>query len=253
MQAKALALLIDSDNCPASSLKAILEELSKYGDVTIRRAYGDWKNQSLNGWAAILHDHAIQPVQQFAYTKGKNATDSAMIIDAMDLLYTQKLVGVAIASSDSDFTPLAMRIRTNGIQVFGFGEKKTPQPFINACSKFLFLESLAEEQGEASDSAPLQKKTTKELRGDTKLTNCLRNAVSATSDEEGWSPLSAVGSHIVKNDPAFDPRNYGYRKLSELVITTELFELRKTDMHYFLKAKKSKPSSASIDKGKPLP
>lgn len=246
MQAKAIALLIDSDNCPAGSLKSILDELSKYGDITIRRAYGDWKNQSLNGWASILHDHAIQPVQQFAYTRGKNATDSAMIIDAMDLLYTQKLVGVAIASSDSDFTPLAMRIRTNGIQVFGFGEKKTPQPFINACSKFLFLESLADEQTETSDVAPLRKRTTNELRGDTKLTNCLRNAVTATSDEEGWSPLSAVGSHIVKNDPAFDPRNYGYRKLSELVIASELFQMQKTDTHYLLKTKKGKaPSSAA--------
>lgn len=251
MQAKAIALLIDSDNCPAGSLKSILDELSKYGDITIRRAYGDWKNQSLNGWAGILHDHAIQPVQQFAYTKGKNATDSAMIIDAMDLLYTQKLVGVAIASSDSDFTPLAMRIRTNGIQVFGFGEKKTPQPFINACSKFLFLESLADEQTETSDAAPLRKRTTKELRGDTKLTNCLRNAVTATSDEEGWSPLSAIGSHIVKNDPAFDPRNYGYRKLSELVIATELFEMRKVDMHYFLKVKKGKAPLSPASKENP--
>ena len=144
MEHNGIALLIDADNCPARKITAILDELSKYGVINIRRAYGDWKNQTLNGWAEILHDHAIQPIQQFAYTKGKNATDSAIIIDAMDLLHGQKLAAFGIASSDSDFTPLAMRLRANGHKVFGFGEKKTPQPFVNACTKFLFLESLGE-------------------------------------------------------------------------------------------------------------
>ncbi len=142
MEHNGIALLIDADNSPAVKINDILDELSKYGVINIRRAYGDWKNPALIGWVEILHDYAIQPVQQFAYTKRKNATDSAIIIDAMDLLYTQKLSAFGIASSDSDFTPLAMRLRANGLKVFGFGEEKTPPPFVNACTKFLFLEHL---------------------------------------------------------------------------------------------------------------
>ncbi len=234
MEHNGIALLIDADNCPARKITAILDELSKYGVINIRRAYGDWKNQTLNGWAEILHDHAIQPIQQFAYTKGKNATDSAIIIDAMDLLHGQKLAAFGIASSDSDFTPLAMRLRANGHKVFGFGEKKTPQPFVNACTKFLFLESLGEPALNDSPNIAVQmppsRKTTNELRSDTRLVNHLRNAVAAVSDESGWAALGAVGSHINKNWSAFDQRNYGYAKLSDLVIASELFELRK-DSH----------------------
>lgn len=237
MENNNIALLIDADNCPAAQITAILDELSKYGVVNIRRAYGDWKSQTLNGWAEILHDHAIQPIQQFAYTKGKNATDSAIIIDAMDLLHGQRLSAFGIASSDSDFTPLAMRLRANGHKVFGFGEKKTPAPFVNACTKFLFLESLGRplttDASPASIPAMPQRKTIKELRCDTRLVNALRDAVAAVSDEEGWAPLQKVDSHIPKNWSAFDQRNYGYAKLGDLVIASELFELRR-DSHNHL-------------------
>ncbi len=236
MEQNGIALLIDADNCPASKIIEILDELSKFGVINVRRAYGNWKSPALNGWAEVLHDHAIQPIQQFAYTKGKNATDSAIIIDAMDLLYTQKLAAFGIASSDSDFTPLAMRLRANGLKVFGFGEEKTPQPFVNACTKFLFLENLslpapAPSNTAQSTSPPsLAKMSTSGLRSDTRLVTHLRNAVAAVSDEEGWATLAGVGSHVNKNWSAFDPRNFGYAKLSDLVIASELFELRR-DSH----------------------
>lgn len=240
-----IVLLIDADNCPAKKINVILDELSRYGVVNIRRAYGDWKSPILNGWAEILHDHAIQPVQQFAYTKGKNATDSAIIIDAMDLLHGQKLTAFGIASSDSDFTPLAMRLRAAGLKVFGFGENKTPRPFVNACTKFLFLESLGDAPEPSSTIAlttPPAQKSTNEIRGDTRLVTHLRNAVAAISDESGWASLGGVGSHINKNWPAFDQRNYGYAKLSDLVIASELFELRR-DSHNHLFLRSSKKTS----------
>lgn len=235
MEHNGIALLIDADNCPASKITDILDELSKYGVINIRRAYGDWKSQNLNGWAEILHDHAIQPIQQFAYTKGKNATDSAIIIDAMDLLHGQKLSAFGIASSDSDFTPLAMRLRAAGHKVFGFGEKKTPPPFVNACTKFLFLESLGQPtttETPVTAPTPTQRKSTNELRCDTRLVNALRNAVTAISDEEGWAALASVGHHINKGWPAFDQRNYGYSKLGDLVIASELFELRRDNHNH---------------------
>ena len=235
MEHNGIALLIDADNCPASKITGILDELSKYGVINVRRAYGDWKSPGLNGWAEILHDYAIQPMQQFAYTKRKNATDSAIIIDVMDLLYTQKLSAFGIASSDSDFTPLAMRLRAHGLKVFGFGEEKTPPAFVNACTKFLFLENLGLAAPTPNSAAQTvlvasAKKTTNELRSDTRLVTHLRNAVAAVSDEEGWAALGGVGSHINKNWSAFDPRNFGYTKLSDLVIASELFELRR-DSH----------------------
>lgn len=235
MEHNGIALLIDADNCPASKITAILDELSKYGVINVRRAYGDWKSPGLNGWAEILHDYAIQPMQQFAYTKRKNATDSAIIIDVMDLLYTQKLSAFGIASSDSDFTPLAMRLRAHGLKVFGFGEEKTPPAFVNACTKFLFLENLGLAAPTPNNTVQTllvasAKKTTNELRSDTRLVTHLRNAVAAVSDEEGWAALGGVGSHINKNWSAFDPRNFGYTKLSDLVIASELFELRR-DSH----------------------
>ncbi|HQU81200.1 MAG TPA: NYN domain-containing protein [Azonexus sp.] len=247
MENNGIALLIDADNCPASRITDILDELSKYGVINIRRAYGDWKNPALNGWAEILHEYAIQPMQQFAYTKRKNATDSALIIDAMDLLYTQRLSAFGIASSDSDFTPLAMRLRANGLKVFGFGEEKTPQPFVNACTKFLFLENFGlpapapSSVAQANLTAPA-KKTTNELRSDTRLVTNLRNAVAAVSDEEGWAALGGVGSHMNKNWSAFDPRNFGYAKLSDLVIASELFELRR-DNHNHMQLRSTRKNS----------
>ncbi len=189
-----IALLIDADNAPASKIDAILSEIAKYGVANIRKAYGNWKNPSLKRWEDCLHEYAIQPVQQFDYTKGKNATDAALIIDAMDLLYTQKLDGFAIVSSDCDFTPLVMRILTNGLKVYGFGEKKTPLPFVYACSTFLYLETI--DQAIDSETAKVNasvKKTGQELKQDTKLMNLLRGAVSSTQDDEGWSSLAKVG------------------------------------------------------------
>ncbi|MCA1926684.1 MAG: NYN domain-containing protein [Thiobacillus sp.] len=235
-----IALLIDADNSPADMIDEVLDELAKEGVINIRRAYGDWKSPHLNAWAALLHDFAIQPMQQFAYTRGKNATDAAMIIDAMDLLYTKQLDGFGIMSSDSDFTPLVMRLRANGLKVFGFGEQKTPKPFVNACSKFLYLENLRRPEETAApvttqpapaaaagngESKPPTRADAKTLRGDTRLINLLRKAVEAAADEEGWAGLGAVGQHISKQ-ASFDSRNYGYAKLSGLFQAIGLFELR---------------------------
>lgn len=237
-----IALLIDADNSPADMIDDVLDELAKEGVINIRRAYGDWKSPHLNSWAALLHDFAIQPIQQFAYTKGKNATDAAMIIDAMDLLYTKQLDGFGIVSSDSDFTPLVMRLRANGLKVFGFGEQKTPKPFVNACSKFLYLENLRRPEEAAAPAAaepepapaaangngagkPPARADAKVLRSDTRLVNLLRKAVEAAADEEGWAGMGAVGQHISKQ-ASFDSRNYGYAKLSGLFQAIGLFELR---------------------------
>ena len=234
-----IALLIDADNCPASKIEVILDELAKYGVTNIRRAYGNWKSHGLKSWEEVLHDYAIQPVQQFAYTKGKNATDAAMIIDAMDLLYTQQLDAFCLASSDSDFTPLVMRIRTNGLKVYGFGEQKTPLPFVNACSKFLYLENLGAREPTIDETGTIEEapRPGKELRGDAKLVNLLRNAVDACDDVDGWAPLSSVGSHI-GNQASFDQRNFGYRKLGDLIEATELFETERRGNHMYLRDKR---------------
>ncbi len=255
-----IALLIDADNSPASKIEEILDELAKYGVINIRRAFGNWKSPHLKGWEAVLHDYAIQPMQQFAYTKGKGATDAAMIIDAMDLLYTKDLDGFCIVSSDSDFTPLVMRIRANGLKVFGFGEKKTPEPFVNACSKFLYLENLGEPapastpaaiKAKTAEAAPVQeppatpapaakpvvgKVGSKELKANTRLVNLLRKSVEAAADDEGWAGLGAVGQHISKQ-ASFDSRNYGYAKLKDLFQAIGLFEIRSNEKGIYLRDK----------------
>lgn len=249
-----IALLIDADNSPASKIEEILDELANYGVINIRRAYGNWKSPHLKGWEAVLHDYAIQPMQQFAYTKGKGATDAAMIIDAMDLLYTKNLDGFCLVSSDSDFTPLVMRIRANGLKVFGFGEKKTPEPFVNACSKFLYLENLgnlepappAEEAHEPAAGAQAQpaRLGAKELRADARLVNKLRSAVKAAAEDDGWANLSLVGQHISKKD-SFDSRNYGYAKLKDLFRAIGLFEMRTEDKNLYVRDKrKASPPQA---------
>jgi uncharacterized LabA/DUF88 family protein len=233
-----IALLIDADNAPASKIAAIVSEIAKYGIANIRRAYGNWKSPALRSWEECLQEYAICPVQQFDLTKGKNATDAAMIIDAMDLLYTQKLDAFAIVSSDSDFTPLVMRILTSGLKVYGFGEKKTPLPFVYACSTFLYLETIDQAMGSAETSAPSAsiKKTGKELKQDTKLINLLRSAVSSASDDDGWSNLSPVGAHIA-NQTSFDPRNYGYAKLSGLFEAIDLFETQRRNKAVYVRSK----------------
>ncbi len=217
-----LAVLIDADNTQASIVDGLLAEIAKYGTASVRRIYGDWTSQALRGWKEVLLEHSIQPIQQFGYTRGKNATDSAMIIDAMDLLYTGKFDGFCIVSSDSDFTKLASRIRESGLLVYGFGEKKTPSPFVSACDKFIYTEVLREK---TSESDVIKKKTTAELKKDTRLVRLLRNAVESASDEAGWAHLATVGGTIAKQSPEFDPRNYGYGKLYELVKATKLFDL----------------------------
>ena len=217
-----LAVLIDADNAQPSIINALLAEIANYGVASVKRIYGDWTAPNLKSWKDELLDHSIQPMQQFAYTKGKNATDSAMIIDAMDLLYTGNFDGFCIVSSDSDFTKLASRIRESGLLVYGFGERKTPSSFVSACDKFIYTEVLR--TGEEEDGG-LKKKTTNEMKQDTKLVAALRKAVDASSDESGWAQLGPVGSHVANQSSNFDPRNYGYEKLGELVKAIKLFDI----------------------------
>ena len=208
-----LAVLIDADNTSAKLIKEMFEELAAYGTITVQRAYGDWTNPHLNGWREVLLGNAISPQQQFAYTYGKNATDSALIIDAMDLLYSGNVEGFAIVSSDSDFTPLATRLRESGKRVIGVGQRMTPKAFVEACEKFVFLEVLqgesvtpgqATEQSKDDQPRPIQSVLTKALN-------------KVDSDDEDWTSLNAIGNHLNRTDPSFDPRNYGFGKLSDLV------------------------------------
>jgi len=230
-----IALLIDADNSPAVKIDLILNELSTFGETSIRRAYGNWKKQELRGWEEVLHEHAIRPMQQFDYSKGKNASDMAMVIDALDILYSDRPEAFGIVSSDADFTPLVMYLRAKGAAVYGFGEQKTPEPFVNACSRFLFLNKLGADAGGGSAdgdggrddgaAAPLRIPTAK-LKQDAKLVTLLRNAVEAAKDENGWARVGAVGQQI-NNQASFDPRNYGYATITKLLKATELFQLDK--------------------------
>jgi len=214
-----IALFIDVDNAPANKFETILTEVAKYGVVTIRRAYGNWKSPTLKPWEDILHEYAIQPIQQFDIIKGKNASDIALVIDAMDVLYTKEIDVMCFVSSDCDFTPLVTRALSEGKVVFGFGERKAPMPFVNACSKFLYLD---EELKSNSTSQPRQKN----IKSDTKLINLLRQAIDATEEDNGWAALGPVGSHI-SNKTSFDTRNYGYKNLSSLFKAIDLFELKR--------------------------
>lgn len=227
-----LAVLIDADNASASTIEGLLTEVAKLGIASVKRIYGDWTKPNLGPWKDVLLKHSIQPIQQFANTKGKNATDSAMIIDAMDLLYTGPFDGFCLVSSDSDFTRLASRIRESGKRVYGFGEKKTPEPFVVACDRFIYTEVFSVS---ANDEVSTKRRSTKELRQDTKLLNLLRAAIEATSEESGWANLGAVGSTIVKQAPEFDPRNYGYAKLSGLVEAVGLFEIERKEQRFMLR------------------
>ena len=226
-----LAVLIDADNAAPAIVEGLLAEVAKYGVAAVKRIYGDWTRPNLAGWKERLLSHSIQPIQQFRYTVGKNATDSAMIIDAMDLLYTGRFDGFCIVSSDSDFTRLASRIREQGLTVYGFGERKTPKPFVTACDKFIYSDVLRADadtegtEGVDGAAAPTRKRSTGELRQDSRLVRLLQNAAQAVSDEDGWLTLGSMGNHIAKQAPEFDSRNYGYGKLSELVLATGLFEV----------------------------
>jgi len=222
---KRIALLIDCDNVSHNSIEGVLEELAKYGMVNVRHAHGDWNSPSLSGWIERLHPHAIRPMQQFAYTKGKNATDSAMIIDAMDLLYSQNVDAFALMTSDSDFTPLVLRILESGLPVYGFGEKKTPKPFVDACSPFIYTENLVTEKEDKPSvvKKPASKDRNK-LKGDRSLMKLLRTAVEQTSEDDNWAHMSKVARYI-SNNSSFSAINYGYKKLGDLIKATELFEV----------------------------
>ena len=244
---KKIALLIDCDNVSYKAIDGVLNELANYGVVNIRKAYGNWKSQHLTGWEETLHPFAITPIQQFAYTSGKNATDAAMIIDCMDLLYSRELDGFALMTSDSDFTPLVMRILSSGLKVYGFGEKKTPSPFINACSQFIFIENLIEEESEnpieEKESHQIEstlknekKEIRNKLRMDCALVKLLRTAVDQTIEDDNWSYLGHVAKYI-SNNSSFSPVNYGFNKISEIIRTIGLFEIdmRKNNSMMYIK------------------
>ncbi|MEZ4968149.1 MAG: NYN domain-containing protein [Flavobacteriaceae bacterium] len=222
-----LAVLIDGDNIPSAYVKEMMEEIAKYGNPTIKRIYGDWTNPKLSKWKNLLLENAIIPIQQYAYTTGKNATDSAMIIDAMDILYSNKVSGFCIVSSDSDFTRLATRLREAGMKVIGIGEKKTPNPFIVACDKFIYIEILKNQSEESSLEATdtskgkkdnVDKITPKEIK-------LIASTISDLADEDGWAFLGDVGSLLQKKQPNFDSRNYGFQKLTPLIKSIKNFEI----------------------------
>lgn len=229
-----LAVLIDADNAQAKICEELLAEISKFGVASVKRAYGDWTTSNLTSWKPHLHKYAIQPIQQFSYTQGKNSTDSSLIIDAMDLLHEGRLNGFCLISSDSDFTRLANRIRESGLVVYGFGEKKTPEPFVAACDKFVYTEVLRKYENQ----------NTKDESGNSELKGVIIDAVNAVSKDDGWSPLSAVGGYINKKTPSFDPRNYGYEKLGKLVRSLNYLEFQErkfgdesSNVHIYVKEK----------------
>ena len=239
-EAKKLAVLIDADNTQLSALQVIMTELAKYGYIIVKRAYGDWSAPTLKNWKDSLNELAIQPVQQFSYTQGKNSSDAAMIIDAMDLLYSDKFNAFALISSDSDFTKLATRLKESQIHVYGFGKKQTPVAFRNACDDFIYLDVLIalESDKNQENQTPLDEDlfsskivtnqySRQQLCQDTKLISTLRDAAEERSEDDGWAQLSICGSYIKRQHPDFDPRNYGYSKLSTLIEATNLFDIKK--------------------------
>lgn len=250
VHAKKLAVLIDADNSSKNSISLILEEVAKYGIASVKRVYGDWSSDALKSWREVLLPHAITPVQQFAYTTGKDATDMILIIDAMDLLYSGALDGFCIVSSDSDFTPLASRIRESGLMVYGFGRKKTPEPFKKACDKFISVENLTVDEKDELKQNPLLKKEvdSKEVvkagsvekeeikqQIDKATLNLIYKAVKDNSDDSGWAYLGAIGTYISAVKPDFDTRNYGYDKLSGLVKALGVFEIKMQGSQMYLR------------------
>jgi len=229
---KKIAVLIDAENAQFSVLGAVLSELSKHGHIVVKKAYGDWSSIHLRNWKQPLNELAINPVQQFSYTHGKNSSDAAMIIDAMDLLYSNKFDAFALISSDSDFTKLASRLRESQIYVFGVGEQKTPLAFRNACDDFIYTEVLRDleaDEDRSPDSTsveqPKAQKSRQELCCDTRLLNILRNSIREYADDDGWAPLANCGGLIKRQYPDFDSRTYGYPTLTKLIEATELFEV----------------------------
>lgn len=224
-----LAVLIDADNIPSAYIKEMMEEIAKYGNPTVKRIYGDWTKPQVTKWKNILLENALSPIQQYGYTTGKNATDSAMIIDAMDILYSNKVDGFCIASSDSDFTKLAMRLREAGMHVIGIGEKKTPEPFIVACDRFIYLEILKTPENESKENAKEKKATGPVDKVTAKLIQTLQTTVDDVADEEGWAFLGEVGNLLQKKQPNFDARNYGFQKLTKLIQSTGKFDIEQRE------------------------
>jgi len=222
-----LAVLIDGDNIPSKYIKEMMEEITKYGTPTIKRIYGDWTKPHLTKWKNVLLENAINPIQQYSYTAGKNATDSAMIIDAMDILYSRNVDGFCLVSSDSDFTKLATRLREAGMQVYGIGEKKTPDPFIVACDKFIYLEILEAYDEKQDGKSELKKASLDKITP--KIMRLLRHSVTDAADEDGWAFLGDVGSLILKKQPNFDSRNFGFDKLTRLFRSLDQFEIEQRD------------------------
>lgn len=218
-----LAVLIDGDNIPSAYISEMIEEITKYGNPTIKRIYGDWTRPGLNKWKSLLLENAITPIQQYGYTTGKNATDSAMIIDAMDILYDEKVQGFCLVSSDSDFTRLATRLREAGKLVIGIGEKKTPNPFVVACDKFVFIEILKKQTEQSKDaSSSVDTLWAKEIA-------LISSSITDLSDDDGWAFLWDVWGLIQKKQPSFDSRNYGFEKLTPLIVATGKFEIEQRD------------------------
>src|SRR5688500_18401713 len=237
-----LAVLIDADNVPYSNIKGMLEEIAKYGNPTFKRIYADWTKPTVSGWKSVLLEHAITPIHQYSYTTGKNATDSAMIIDAMDILYSGRVDGFCIVSSDSDFTRLATRLREAGMKVFGFGEKKTPTAFISACDKFIYIEILAKDKATEEEVAAITKTKPRAVRsqGDANgkqpispvtrsLVKLISDSINDLADESGWTFLGDLGNLLLKKQPNFDARNYGFNKLVLLLKSMKQFEVEKRD------------------------
>jgi len=229
-----IAVLIDADNVPSANIKAMLEEIAKYGTPTFKRIYGDWTKPNLTGWKNVLLENAITPIQQYGYTTGKNATDSAMIIDAMDILYSEKVDSFAIVSSDSDFTRLATRLREAGMMVIGLGQRKTPSPFIVSCDKFIYLEILTPaivetvakvkvETGKSEKKVTVQTDTLQKISRET--INLIANSIADIADDSGWAFLGEVGNLIIKKQTDFDPRNFGYGKLAQMLKSIDKFEV----------------------------
>ena len=224
-----IAVLIDADNVPSNQIKEMMEEVAKYGNPTIKRIYGDWTKPQLGKWKNVLLENAINPIQQYGYTSGKNATDSAMIIDAMDILYTGRVDGFCLVSSDSDFTKLATRLREAGLLVIGMGEKKTPDPFIVACDKFIYLEILQKESEGQEDSKDKGKPRPQVDKINPKLIQLISSTISDLADDDGWAFMGDVGNLLQKKQPNFDSRNYGFQKLTPLIGSINKFEVEQRE------------------------
>lgn len=243
-----LAVLIDADNIPYSNIKGMLNEITKFGIPTIKRIYGDWTKPTVSGWKPALLENAITPIQQYSYTTGKNATDSAMIIDAMDILHSEKVDGFCIVSSDSDFTRLAIRLRESGMFVIGLGEKKTPNPFIVSCDKFIYIEILSVDDSEASEDVPAQVKKPEPVENEKigkDIIRLFKRTIDDVGDDAGWAFLAEVGNLVMKKKPDFDPRNYGFQKLTPLVKSLKgIFEIEEREVpkshikHIYIRNKK---------------